>query len=73
MKLVLDDQFRWRTKGSIRPWEGAREERIDLDSFVYLHDLFLRIPTHPNKEIHLLLHDNWKRQILPTLDAPPRL
>ncbi len=37
-----------------------------------LRDLFLRIPTHPNKEIHPLLPDHWKRDILPNLDAPSR-
>lgn len=44
-----------------------------LDPFIYLRDLFLRIPTHPNKQIHQLLPDHWKREILPTLETPPRL
>jgi len=44
-----------------------------LDPFLYLRDLFLRIPTHPNKHLHQLLPDHWKRDILPTLDTPPRL
>jgi len=48
-------------------------KRHDLDPFVYLRDLFLRIPTHPNKEIRSLFPDNWKREILPTLDPAPRL
>lgn len=48
-------------------------KRHDLDPFVYLRYLLLRIPTRPDKEIHLLLPDNWKREILPTLDAAPRL
>ena len=43
-----------------------------LDPFLYLRDLFLRIPTHPNKDIHQLLPDHWKREILPTLAQPPR-
>ena len=47
-------------------------KRHGLDPFVYLRDLFLRIPTHPNKNIHLLLPDHWKTEILPTLDTPPR-
>lgn len=47
-------------------------KRHGLDSFVYLRDLFLRIPAHPNKQIHLLLPDIWKREILPTLDLSPR-
>lgn len=44
-----------------------------VEPFAYLRDVFLRIPTHPQKEIHLLLPDNWKREILPTLDTTPRL
>ena len=44
-----------------------------IDPFTYLRDLFLRINTHPNKQIHQLLPDNWKRDILPTLDTPPRI
>lgn len=47
-------------------------KRHDLDPFIYLRDLFLRIPTHPSTDIHLLLPDHWKRDILPTLDSPPR-
>jgi hypothetical protein len=47
-------------------------KRHGLDPFVYLRDLFLRIPTHPNKDIHLLLPDHWKRDTLPTLNLPPR-
>ncbi len=46
--------------------------RHGLDPFAYLRDLFLRIPTHPNRNIHLLLPDHWKREILPTLEFPPR-
>ena len=48
-------------------------KRHDLDPFIYLRDLFLRLPTHPNKEIHLLFPDHWKRELLPTLDAVSRL
>lgn len=44
-----------------------------VEPFAYLRDLFLRIPTHPQKEILLLLPGNWKREILPTLDTAPRL
>lgn len=47
-------------------------KRHALDPFAYLRDLFLRIPTHPNKEIHRLLPDHWKREILPTLTPPPK-
>jgi len=47
-------------------------KRHALDPFIYLRDLFLRIPTHPGTDIHLLLPDRWKRDILPTLDSPPR-
>lgn len=48
-------------------------KRHDLDPFIYLRDLFLRIPTHPNKDLHQLLADSWKRDILPTLTTPPTL
>ena len=48
-------------------------KRHELDPFIYLRDLFLRLPTHPNKEIHLLFPDHWKRELLPTLDAVSRL
>jgi len=48
-------------------------KRHDLDPFIYLRDLFLRIPTHPNKDLHQLLADCWKRDILPTLTTPPTL
>ncbi len=48
-------------------------KRHALDPFTYLRDLFLRIPTHPNKQIHQLLPDHWKRDILPNLDAPHRI
>jgi hypothetical protein len=47
-------------------------KRHELAPFIYLRDLFLRIPTHPSTDIHLLLPDHWKREILPTLDSPPR-
>jgi hypothetical protein len=48
-------------------------KRHDLDPFIYLRDLFLRIPTHPNKDLHQLLAHSWKRHILPTLTTPPTL
>ena len=47
-------------------------KRNGIDPFAYLRDLFLRIPTHPNKDIHQLLPDHWKRDILPELKTPPR-
>jgi hypothetical protein len=50
----------------------ASAKRHALDPFIYLRDLFLRIPTHPNKQIHQLLPDTWKRDILPTLNPSPR-
>lgn len=43
-----------------------------LAPFIYLRDLFLRIPAHPRRDIEQLLPDHWKRDILPTLDTPPR-
>jgi transposase len=51
--------------------QSAKDHAIE--PFAYLRDLFLRIPTYPNKDIHQLLPDNWKRDILPNLDTPPRL
>jgi hypothetical protein len=48
-------------------------KRHDLDPFVYLRDLLLRIPTHPNKDIHLLLPDQWKTHLLPEATAPFKL
>jgi len=48
-------------------------KRHGLDPFTYLRDIFLRLPTHPHKDLDALLPDHWKRDILPTLDTPPRL
>lgn len=48
-------------------------KRHALDPFLYLRNLFLRIPTHPNKDIYQLLPDHWKREILPALVPPPRV
>ena len=47
-------------------------QRNGVEPYLYLRDLLLRVTTHPNKEIHLLLPDHWKRAILPTLDPPRR-
>jgi transposase len=49
-------------------------KRHGLDPFTYLRDIFWRISTHPNKQIHQLLPDNWKRDILPELasETQPR-
>ena len=46
--------------------------RHNIDPFRYLQDLFLRVPTHPNKELDSLLPDHWKREILPSLELPKR-
>lgn len=46
-------------------------KRHGIDPFFYLRDLFIRIPTHPDKDIDKLLPDRWKRDILPTLDLRP--
>ncbi len=46
-------------------------QRHSLDPFHCLRDLFLRIPTHPNKDLHLILPGHWKHEILPTLDLTP--
>lgn len=50
--------------------QGAK--RHGIDPFIYLRDLFLRIPTHPNKDIHQLLPDVWKQELLPTLQQQPK-
>ena len=51
--------------------QSAKHHAVEPSA--YLRDLFLRIPTHPNKDLHQLLPNNWKRDILPTLDTLPRL
>ena len=71
----------WMTLGSDRGGRAAAilytliqsAKRHDLDPFVYLRDLFLRVPTHPNKDIHLLLPDQWKTHFLPEATAPFKL
>jgi len=47
-------------------------KRHAIDPFLYLRDLFLRIPTHPNRQIHLLLPDQWKQHLLPDIATHPR-
>lgn len=39
----------------------ASARRHGLDPFAYLRDLLSRIPTHPNRRIHELFPDHWKR------------
>lgn len=39
----------------------ASARRHGLDPFAYLRDLLTRIPTHPNRRIHELFPDHWKR------------
>lgn len=71
----------WMTLGSDRGGRAAAilytliqsAKRHDLDPFVYLRDLLLRIPTHPNNNIHLLLPDQWKTHLLPEATAPFKL
>ena len=71
----------WMTLGSDRGGRAAAilytliqsAKRHDLDPFVYLRDLLLRIPTHPNKDIHILLPDQWKTHLLPEATAPFKL
>lgn len=38
----------------------ASARRHDLEPFAYLRDLLTHLPTWPNKDIHLLLPDQWK-------------
>jgi len=80
LRAIAIGRKNWMTIGSDRGGRAAAilyslvqsAKRHAIDPFHYLRDLFLRIPTHPNKEIHLLLPDHWKRDSLPTLDAPTR-
>ena len=39
----------------------ASARRHGIDPFAYLRDLLTRIPTHPNRLIHELFPDHWKR------------
>lgn len=81
LRAIAIGRKNWMTIGSDRGGHAAAilysliqsARRHAIDPFIYLRDLFLRTPTHSNKEIHQLLPDHWKRDILPTLDAPPRL
>ena len=71
----------WMTLGSDRGGRAAAilysliqsAKRHDLDPFVYLRDLLLRIPTHPNKDIGKLLPDQWKIHLLPEATTPFKL
>jgi len=80
LRAIAIGRKNWMTLGSDRGGRAAAilysvvrsAKRHAIDPFIYLRDLFLRIPTHPNKDIQQLLPDHWKRDILPTLDIPPR-
>jgi len=81
LRAIAIGRKNWMMLGSDRGGKAAAvlysmlqsAKRHGVEPFTYLRDLFLRIPTHPNKEIHLLFPDHWKREILPTLEPPPRL
>lgn len=80
LRAIAIGRKNWMTIGSDRGGHAAAilysvvqsAKRHAIDPFLYLRDLFLRIPTHPNKDIQQLLPDHWKRDILPTLDVAPR-
>ena len=80
LRAIAIGRKNWLFAGSDRGGRAAAihygmlqsAQRHALDPFVYLRDLFLRIPTHPNRQIHQLLPDHWKRDILPTLAPPAR-
>ena len=80
LRLVAIGRKNWLFAGSHRGGHAAATlysviqsaKRHGLDPFTYLRDIFWRISTHPNKQIHQLLPDNWKRDILPKLNTPPR-
>ena len=81
LRAIAIGRRNWLFAGSDRGGRAAAllytmvqsAKRHALDPFTYLRDLLLRIPTHPNKDIHQLLPDHWKRDILPSLTTPPRL
>jgi transposase len=80
LRAIAIGRKNWMTLGSDRGGRAAAilyslvqsAKRHALDPFLYLRDLFLRILTHPNRQIDQLLPDHWKRDTLPTLDTPPR-
>jgi transposase len=80
LRAIAIGRKNWMTIGSDRGGRAAATlysiihsaKRHAIDPFLYLRDLFLRIPTHPNKDLQRLLPDNWKRDLLPNLDAPSR-
>lgn len=81
LRAVAIGRKNWLFAGSDRGGQAAAvlysvvqsAKRHGLDPFTYLRDVFLRLPTQPHKDLHALLPDHWKRDILPTLAPPPRL
>jgi hypothetical protein len=43
-------------------------QRLGINPFVYLRDLFRRLPTHPSDRLAELLPDKW--QLLPSEQTP---
>ncbi len=80
LRAIAVGRKNWLFAGSDRGGRAAATlysliqsaRRHGIDPFFYLRDLFLRIPTHPNKDIHQLLPDVWKQELLPTITPPPR-
>ncbi len=80
LRAIAIGRKNWMMIGSARGGRAAATlyslihsaKRHAIDPFIYLRDLFLRVPTHPNKQIQQLLPDHWKRDILPTLDPPAK-
>ena len=80
LRTIAVGRKNWLFAGSDRGGRAAATlysliqsaKRHGIDPFLYLRDLFLRIPTHPNKDIHQLLPDVWKQELLPALQPQPR-
>jgi hypothetical protein len=80
LRAIAIGRKNWLFAGSHRGGRAAAilysviqsAKRHGLDPFTYLRDILFRTATHPNKQLHQLLPDNWKRDILPQLNTPPR-
>lgn len=69
LRAVVIGRKNWLFTGSRRGGRAAAilfslvqsAKRNGLDPFAYLRDLLTRIPTHPQRRIHELFPDNWKK------------
>ena len=44
-------------------------KRLGVEPYAYLHDILLRLPSHPNKDIWQLTPRGWKETFAPK--TPP--